>query len=133
MNRRRFIQNSLAASSIALLPKISDQKMPHMEGTAFLSEVKKISPRSIRILFTSYTGIESAIMAINEKLLDKYLTKPLANAYDFVTDIVHLLQMYQMRRTIIEQNEIIHRLTNSRIPLIGSRIFILHCAILYHQ
>ncbi len=91
---------------------ISDQRMPGMGGIEFLAEIKKICRDSIRILITGYAGIESAIMAVNEKLLDKYLTKPIENEHDFVVNIRHLLQRFRMQKTIIEQDNIIHKLFN---------------------
>ncbi|MGA1874830.1 MAG: EAL domain-containing protein [bacterium] len=86
---------------------LSDQKMPHMKGTEFFSRVKHISPQSIRVLLTGYGGLESAILAMNENLLDKYLTKPIENEHDFVLNIRHLLQRFRMQKTISAQDKII--------------------------
>jgi signal transduction histidine kinase/FixJ family two-component response regulator len=89
---------------------ISDQKMPQMKGTEFLGEAKKIAPDSIRVLLTGHAGIESAITAINEHLLDKYVTKPIENEHDFTVSIRHLLQKFQMQHTIAKQAQIIQAL-----------------------
>ena len=89
---------------------ISDQKMPQMKGIEFLFETKKIYPESIRVLLTGYAGLESAITAINNNLLDKYFTKPIEDENDLVLNINHLLQRFQMKRTIVEQNKFIHDL-----------------------
>ncbi|MEW6380186.1 MAG: EAL domain-containing protein [bacterium] len=89
---------------------ISDQKMPLMKGIELLAEVKKISRQSIRVLLTGYAGMESAIMAINENLLDKYLTKPIEDEHDFIISIRHLLQKFRMQGTITAQARIIHEL-----------------------
>jgi len=102
---------------------ISDQRMPHMKGTEFLSEIKKICRASIRILITGYAGMESAIMAVNEKLLDKYLTKPIENEHDFVVNVQHLLQRFQVQKAIIEQGRIIHKLYNFANVLNGIEDF----------
>ncbi len=83
---------------------ISDQKMPEMKGTDFLAEVKRLTADSVRVLLTGHAGMDAAIAAINERLLDKYLTKPIENEHDFTTSIVHLLQRFRMERTISEQN-----------------------------
>lgn len=96
--------------SVAML--ISDQKMPRMKGTEFLEKAKRISPDSIRVLLTGYAGLESAITAINNQLLDKYLTKPIEDEQDFTLSIRHLLQRSQMQKTIAEQNKAIHALYN---------------------
>lgn len=89
---------------------ISDQKMPQMKGIEFLTETKKIYEDSIRVLLTGYAGLESAITAINNHLLDKYLTKPIEDEHDFILNIQQLLQKFQMKRTIAEQNKFIHDL-----------------------
>lgn len=89
---------------------ISDQKMPHMKGTEFLIEAKKIYQDSIRVLLTGYAGLESAITAINDHLLDKYLTKPIKDEHDFILNIQHLLQRFHMKKTISDQDKFIHDL-----------------------
>ncbi|MCL6584189.1 MAG: EAL domain-containing protein [bacterium] len=100
----------LIASQETVAMVISDQKMPSMKGTEFLAEVKKISQHSIRVLLTGYAGVESAVVAINENLLDKYLTKPIEDEHDFIISIKHLLQKFRMQGTIAHQAKIIHEL-----------------------
>lgn len=55
---------------------ISDQRMPDMEGTAFLERAMEIFPESKKVLLTAYSDIEAAIKAINTIRLDYYLLKP---------------------------------------------------------
>ena len=55
---------------------ISDQRMPEMEGIAFLEKAKEIYPDAKSILLTAYSDIEAAISAINTIKLDYYLLKP---------------------------------------------------------
>jgi thioredoxin reductase (NADPH) len=55
---------------------ISDQRMPEMEGIAFLEKANEIFPLAKKILLTAYSDIEAAIKAINEVKLDYYLLKP---------------------------------------------------------
>ncbi|HRI20454.1 MAG TPA: FAD-dependent oxidoreductase [Panacibacter sp.] len=55
---------------------ISDQRMPEMEGVAFLEKAKEIYPDAKSILLTAYSDIEAAIRAINTIKLDYYLLKP---------------------------------------------------------
>lgn len=99
--------DDLKAQAEAVAMVISDQKMPQMKGTEFLAEVKKTSADSIRVLLTGHAGMESAITAINERLLHKYLTKPIENEHDFTVSIQHLLQRFHMQRTISEQTRAI--------------------------
>ncbi|HNS11087.1 MAG TPA: FAD-dependent oxidoreductase [Bacteroidia bacterium] len=55
---------------------ISDQRMPEMEGIAYLEKTKEIYPEAKLLLLTAYTDIEAAISAINDLKLDYYLLKP---------------------------------------------------------
>jgi signal transduction histidine kinase len=86
---------------------ISDQQMPQMRGTAFLARIRERCPECVRVLLTGHAGLESAIAAINEHLLDKYLTKPVDNEHDFTLSISHLLQRFWMQRTIESQQRTI--------------------------
>src|SRR5947207_535586 len=55
---------------------ISDQRMPEMEGVAFLEKANEIFPDAKKVLLTAYSDIEAAIKAINTVKLDYYLLKP---------------------------------------------------------
>ena len=55
---------------------ISDQRMPEMEGIAFLEKANEIFPSAKKVLLTAYSDIEAAIKAINNVKLDYYLQKP---------------------------------------------------------
>ncbi|BAU52655.1 response regulator [Mucilaginibacter gotjawali] len=55
---------------------VCDQRMPEMEGTAFLEKAIKIFPDAKRVLLTAYSDTEAAIKAINDVRLDYYLMKP---------------------------------------------------------
>ena len=89
---------------------ITDQQMPTMRGLDFLARARRASERSIRVLLTGHAGMESAIRAINDRLLDKYLTKPIYNEEEFALAIEHLLRHFEMQRTIEAQDEMIHGL-----------------------
>jgi CheY-like chemotaxis protein len=55
---------------------ISDQRMPAMSGTTFLSRVKELHPDTIRIILSGYTELESVIDAINRGAVYRFFTKP---------------------------------------------------------
>lgn len=55
---------------------ISDQRMPKMSGTEFLSRTAAQYPDTIRILLTGYTDVEDLVNAINAGQVFKYITKP---------------------------------------------------------
>jgi diguanylate cyclase (GGDEF)-like protein len=55
---------------------ISDQRMPTMSGTTFLSKVKELYPDTIRIILSGYTELQSVIDAINRGAVYRFFTKP---------------------------------------------------------
>src|SRR5215470_7310555 len=60
--------------SVALL--LADQRMPHMEGVAFLREAMEIFPDTKRALLTAYADTNAAISAINEANIHYFFMKP---------------------------------------------------------
>ena len=55
---------------------VSDERMPEMTGTQLLTELRRLSPDSRRVLLTAYSDTEAAIRGINDVALDYYLMKP---------------------------------------------------------
>jgi len=55
---------------------VSDMRMPGMNGIQFLSAVKERSPESVRIMLTGYADRQTAIDAVNEGQIFRFLTKP---------------------------------------------------------
>jgi thioredoxin reductase (NADPH) len=53
-----------------------DQRMPEMNGVAFLQEAIQAYPQAKRVLLTAYADTQAAIDSINEVGLDYYLMKP---------------------------------------------------------
>ena len=71
---------------------ISDQRMPEMEGIAFMEKAREIFPDAKKVLLTAYSDIEAAIKAINNLKLDYYLLKPWSppeeKLYPVITDLL---------------------------------------------
>lgn len=55
---------------------ISDQRMPEMNGTEFLSQVKELYPETVRIVLSGYTDLNTITSAINRGAIYRFLTKP---------------------------------------------------------
>ena len=55
---------------------VSDMRMPGMNGSGFLGEVRKISPDSVRMILSGQAELESTIEAVNEGHIFRFLTKP---------------------------------------------------------
>ena len=55
---------------------LSDQRMPGVTGVEFLHEVRKTSPRAMRILLTGYSDLEAMVRSVNESEVYRFVTKP---------------------------------------------------------
>ena len=55
---------------------ISDQRMPEMKGTEFLSRTVPQFPDTMRIILTGFTDVEDLVEAINSGQVYRYITKP---------------------------------------------------------
>ncbi|MCQ8182406.1 EAL domain-containing protein [Methylomonas sp. SURF-1] len=55
---------------------LSDQRMPGMSGTEFLSRVKVMHPRMVRMILSGYADVTSITEAINKGEIYRYQTKP---------------------------------------------------------
>jgi diguanylate cyclase (GGDEF)-like protein len=55
---------------------ISDQRMPGVSGTEFLSRVKEMYPQTVRMVLSGYTDLTAVTEAINRGAIYKFLTKP---------------------------------------------------------
>ncbi|MCO6057992.1 EAL domain-containing protein [Pseudomonas sp. MOB-449] len=78
----RVLMATRAQDAFELLAKhdvqviLSDQRMPEMNGTEFLSRVKDLYPNTVRIVLSGYTDLKSVTDAINKGAIYKFLTKP---------------------------------------------------------
>jgi diguanylate cyclase (GGDEF)-like protein/PAS domain S-box-containing protein len=55
---------------------ISDQRMPDISGTEFLSQVRGLYPDTVRLVLSGYTDLRTVTDAINRGAIYKFLTKP---------------------------------------------------------
>lgn len=90
---------------------LSDQRMPHMSGTEFLTAVSKKYPDVIRIILTGYTEVDSITESINKGNIYKFFLKPW-NDQNLKLEIGKALEQYELIQTnrmlhkkVLEQNE----------------------------
>ncbi|HTU65626.1 MAG TPA: response regulator [Steroidobacteraceae bacterium] len=55
---------------------ICDMRMPEMDGATFLRHARNLRPNAIRLLLTGHADVQSAIKAINDGQIFRFLTKP---------------------------------------------------------
>jgi len=76
---------------------ISDLMMPGMTGDRFLEIISTRFPSIIKILLTGHTGLDSALYAINNASLDKYISKPW-KVEDLQLTVSSLLRQFQLKQ-----------------------------------
>lgn len=57
---------------------VADMRMPGMDGSRLLAQVKHTCPSTIRIMLTGHADVETAMLAVNEGHIFRFLTKPCA-------------------------------------------------------
>jgi len=84
---------------------LSDMRMPGMNGAEFLARVRDTAPDLVRMLLTGYSDQESAIAAVNQGQIFRFLTKPcppeqLVAAFD---DAAEQHRLITAERVLLEQ------------------------------
>ncbi len=84
---------------------LSDMRMPGMLGAEFLREARTVAPNAARMLLTGYADIDSAIRAVNDAQLFRFLTKP-CDAEQLVRACIAALAQHRLitaERVLLEQ------------------------------
>jgi response regulator RpfG family c-di-GMP phosphodiesterase len=55
---------------------LSDMRMPEMDGIQLLTKVKTLAPDTTRIMLSGYADVKTALSAVNEGHIFRFLTKP---------------------------------------------------------
>lgn len=74
---------------------ISDLKMPGMNGIEVLSRAKDIAPDTVRVMLTGFADMNTAIDAINNGNIFRFLTKP-CPAEEIEKVLVNCLRQHQL-------------------------------------
>lgn len=78
---------------------ISDEQMPGMSGSVFLSAVRKQFPHTIRMILSGQASLEAAVRAINEGEVYRFFLKP-CNP----TDLAFTVQQALAHKRLEEQS-----------------------------
>jgi putative two-component system response regulator len=105
---------------------ISDFQMPEMDGAAFLSWISQISPHTVRIMLTGHAQLDTAVRAVNEGTVFRFLSKPcsmdvLEKAVNEGLHQYHLLQTERDYHALRKWNESMGGLIQAFARLIESK------------
>ncbi len=115
----------LKSSTVNLI--ISDQRMPGMSGTEFLSKAMSENADIIRIILSGYTDIDSIAEAINRGHIYKFILKPW-NDSSLVLEIRQALDQYdlveanrKLHKTVLEQNDRLRIMNENLEAMVAER------------
>ena len=107
---------------------ITDFRMPETDGVELLRRIKEKHPDTVRIMLTGFADLQTAIKAVNQGSVFRFLTKPcppgiLAEAvnqaikfYDFILSERELIGLRQWRKSLEQIVVALVRLVESRDP-----------------
>lgn len=96
---------------------VSDEQMPGVSGSEFLSVVRRQYPRTIRMILTGQASLDAAIRAINDGGVYRFFTKPCSEVdlkitirqalqqRDLVQQSSRLAQEFQKQRAVLKELE----------------------------
>jgi len=84
---------------------ISDLRMPAMDGKMFLNQARKVSPDTVRLVLTGQTDLATAMAAVNEGQIFRFMTKPCPPAVllPVIEAAVEQHRLLTAERVLIEQ------------------------------
>jgi response regulator RpfG family c-di-GMP phosphodiesterase len=84
---------------------VSDLHMPEIDGVELLRRARKLSPETVRVLFTGQPDLERSIAAVNEGEIFRFITKPCARVplALLLKAAVHQYQLITAERVLLEQ------------------------------
>ena len=84
---------------------VSDLRMPGMDGIQFLSRVRQTAPDSVRMMLTGNADLPTAISAVNEGNIFRFLTKPCdqQTLIKSLSDGVRQYQLITAERVLLEK------------------------------
>ncbi len=87
----------LRASECAFDLVLSDYRMPHLNGVAFLSEFKKIQPAACRLILSGFADLNALVAAINDVQIFRFIAKPWDD-YDLGASIAQALEHRRLQQ-----------------------------------
>jgi CheY-like chemotaxis protein len=93
---------------------VSDMRMPGMDGIQLLSRVKAQSPNTIRVMLTGNADMDTAVDAINEGNIFRFLNKPCSKEMMAKTLTAALVQY----RLITAENQLLEETLSGSIQVL---------------
>jgi response regulator RpfG family c-di-GMP phosphodiesterase len=99
---------------------VSDLRMPVMDGIQFLAQSRETSPDSVRILLTGHADLSTAIDAVNQGDIFRFLTKPCS--LENLTEALNAaLEQY---RLVTAERELLEKTLSKTIKLMADMLIL---------
>lgn len=93
---------------------LADMRMPEMDGIAFLKKVREVTPDSVRLMLTGNADQQTAIDAVNEGNVFRFMTKP-CPLESLINTIEQALSQYRLVRA---ERELLEDTLNGSVKLL---------------
>jgi response regulator RpfG family c-di-GMP phosphodiesterase len=93
---------------------VTDMRMPEMDGLQLLSQIKSIAPDTIRVMLTGNSEMQTAINAINEGSIFRFLNKPCSRDVMGKTLTAALLQY----RLVTAEKQLLEQTLSSSVQVL---------------
>jgi response regulator RpfG family c-di-GMP phosphodiesterase len=93
---------------------VSDMQMPHMNGVEFLSRVKQLAPDTVRVMLTGNADQRTAVDAVNNGHIFRFLNKPCATA-----ELIQVLRAAgEQYRLLTAEKELLNKTLTGSVKLL---------------
>jgi response regulator RpfG family c-di-GMP phosphodiesterase len=84
---------------------LADMRMPGMDGVELLKRVKQISPDTVRVMLTGNADLSTAVEAVNQGHIFRFLTKPCSkdDLLNSLTSAVRQHELIVAERQLLEE------------------------------
>ncbi len=94
---------------------ISDMQMPNMDGLEFLTQMRTLSPDTVRVMLTGNANLDVALTAINEGNIFRFHNKPVPIGVLFET----MIDGIQQYRHITAERDLINKTLKGTVNLLA--------------
>ena len=93
---------------------VSDMRMPQMDGVELLAKIKSRAPDTVRIMLTGNADIQTAVKAVNEGNIFRFLTKPCEKDLLATTLTAALLQ----HRLVVAEKQLLEQTLSGSVQVL---------------
>lgn len=93
---------------------LTDMRMPAMDGVEFLTQAARKAPKSVRMMLTGYADQQTAIQAINDGRIFRFLSKPTPIPM-LITALKDGVEQY---RLITAEQELLEKTLNGAVKVL---------------